>query len=144
MALLSELRDLVIAERDRDVPRLQLAHAASSRSFGDSRACTVRHATSCGVLMSRVERYYRYHTSTASLGVRGGTREIAGGTMGEFAGKIVVVSGGSRGIGRSIAEAFAREGAQTVLAAASLANLAKAAEAIAASGAPNITVAFLL
>ena len=53
---------------------------------------------------------------------------------GEFQGKVVVVSGGSRGIGHAIAAAFAREGAQTVLAAASADNLAKAAKAIAASG----------
>jgi len=60
----------------------------------------------------------------------------------EFEGKIVVISGGSRGIGRAIALAFAREGAQTVLAAANAANLAEAAKAVAAAGGPTpMTVA---
>jgi len=56
---------------------------------------------------------------------------------GAFQNKVVVVSGGSRGIGRAIAVAFAREGAQTVLAAANAANLAEGAKAVAAAGGPE-------
>jgi len=55
----------------------------------------------------------------------------------EFAHKIVVITGGSRGIGRSIAAAFAREGAQTVIAASNAQNLANASEIIAKSGGPS-------
>jgi NAD(P)-dependent dehydrogenase (short-subunit alcohol dehydrogenase family) len=60
---------------------------------------------------------------------------------GEFKGKIVVISGGSRGIGRGIALEFARAGAQTVLASSSEANLAVAAKLVAAEGPEPLTVA---
>lgn len=55
---------------------------------------------------------------------------------GEFTDKVVVVTGGSRGIGLGIAKAFAREGAQTVLVSSSARNLDAAVKAVGAIGGP--------
>lgn len=61
--------------------------------------------------------------------------------MGEFSDRIVVVTGGSRGIGKAIASSFARAGAQTVLAASSQENLDKAAAEIGNHGPKPYTIA---
>jgi 3-oxoacyl-[acyl-carrier protein] reductase len=53
---------------------------------------------------------------------------------GAFSNKVVVISGGSRGIGLGIAKAFTRDGAQTVLVSSSAANLAAATKAVNAVG----------
>jgi 3-oxoacyl-[acyl-carrier protein] reductase len=55
---------------------------------------------------------------------------------GEFFGKVAVITGGSRGIGREIAVEFAREGAQTVIVSSSVENLGAASATIAEAGGP--------
>lgn len=59
---------------------------------------------------------------------------------GEFEGKVVVVTGGSRGIGREIAVDFARQGAQTAIISSSEAHLADAVKIIGAAGLAPVAI----
>lgn len=58
-----------------------------------------------------------------------------------LAGKVVLVTGGSKGLGLAAARAFAREGSRVVIASRSLENLAAAQAALAAEGLEVATVA---
>jgi 3-oxoacyl-[acyl-carrier protein] reductase len=58
----------------------------------------------------------------------------------EFAGRVVVVTGAAKGIGRGVAERFAREGAHVAIAGRRLEPLVALAEAIAAAGGSALAV----
>lgn len=60
--------------------------------------------------------------------------------MGKLSGKVAVVTGGSKGIGRAIAGAVASEGASCVLAARTEADLSRSAEEIAAESGTRVEI----
>jgi short-subunit dehydrogenase len=59
-------------------------------------------------------------------------------SVGSIKGKWCIVTGGGRGIGRAIAEAFASEGANIIITARSTDQLEDAAKALQAKGAPEV------
>ena len=60
--------------------------------------------------------------------------------MGRLEGKIAIITGGGKGIGKGIAKAFSEEGAKLVIASRNLQNLEKTAEEIRAMGGTALVV----
>ncbi len=60
--------------------------------------------------------------------------------MGQLDGKVCIITGGGRGIGKGIARAFAKEGATLVLASRQLENLNETAEEMRGYGSPTLVV----
>jgi len=60
--------------------------------------------------------------------------------MGRLEGKIAIITGGGKGIGKGIAQAFSKEGARLVIASRNLKNLERTAEEIRAMGGTALVV----
>ena len=105
-------------------------HDASSRSAPGSVLCGLSARSVKGARVLDVESPESLEATLAALGRRGG------GVMGSLAGRVSLVTGASRGIGRAIARALAAEGAHVVLAARDAARLEEALAEIRAGGGP--------